>query len=318
MIDKYGRDINYLRVSITDLCNLRCRYCMPAEGVVKKSHDQMLSEEELINAIQAFCELGVTKIRLTGGEPLVKNNILSIIENIRNIPGINEICLTTNGILLEKMADDLKAAGIDRINVSLDTLDEKKFSHITRGGDLKVVLRGLDKAKNLGFSRIKINNVLIGGFNDDETSDFVNMTRDNLDVRFIELMPMSSDCGLENAMFLDSEFILKNNPKLVEDMSKDETGNVKYYKIPGFSGRVGLISPMSHLFCANCNRMRITADGIIKPCLHSADEISIKGLPYKEMRKRIEESIYLKPKERPGLIKGDSSPAGRTMSQIGG
>ena len=191
MRDGYNREIKYLRISLTELCNFRCRYCMPADGVCKKKHDEMLTQEEIITAVKVAAKLGVNKIRLTGGEPLVKKNIVDIVAKIREIDGIEEICLTTNGSYLPKYAKDLKSAGLDRINISLDTLNPEKFRYMTRLGELNETLDGIDAALSTGFKKVKINTVLIGGFNDDEIVDLANLTlKQDTDVRFIELMPM--------------------------------------------------------------------------------------------------------------------------------
>ena len=191
MTDSFGRAITYLRVSVTELCNLRCQYCMPAEGVRKRSHADMLTEEELLRAVRIAAQFGVTKVRVTGGEPLVKRNILSICRGIADIPGVQELCLTTNGVLLPPLADELRAAGVRRVNLSLDTLDAEKYARITRIGCLDNALRGLDAALSAGFDRVKLNAVLLGGFNDDEIPALAGLTRAYpVDVRFIEWMPM--------------------------------------------------------------------------------------------------------------------------------
>ena len=191
MLDAYGRKITYLRLSVTELCNLRCRYCMPEDGVCKKRHEEMLTEEEMLCAVEAAASLGVTKLRITGGEPLVKRNILSICRRTAAVEGIGEVCLTTNGLLLPQLAQPLREAGVRRVNLSLDTLDEKKYTYITRRGSLRQALDGLEAALDAGFERVKINTVLIGGFNDDEIPALARLTQQYpVDVRFIELMPM--------------------------------------------------------------------------------------------------------------------------------
>ena len=200
MRDKYGREISYLRISLTDKCNLRCRYCMPLTGIDDKPHSDIISEEEILSTVKVAVGLGIKKIRLTGGEPLVKKNIVSIVRNIKNINGVEELCITTNGTLLPNLAKDLKEAGLDRINISIDSLKPDKYEYITGGGKLEQALAGLEAACNTGFKKIKINSVLIGGFNDSEIEDFANITMDrDIDVRFIELMPMydSGDFGPE-------------------------------------------------------------------------------------------------------------------------
>ncbi len=201
MIDDYGRNINYLRISLTELCNLRCKYCMPAEGVPKKQHGDMFTWEEYLSAIRGAISLGITKVRLTGGEPLVKYGIVDLCREIAALPGLEEVCLTTNGTLLPKYAKGLKEAGVDRLNISLDTLNPEKYKEITRLGNLEDALAGIQAAKEAGFENIKINVVLIKGFNDDEVEDFVELTRDeNIEVRFIELMPIGD--GIDRGLYM--------------------------------------------------------------------------------------------------------------------
>ena len=191
MIDAYGRKITYLRLSVTELCNLRCRYCMPEDGVCKKRHEDMLTQEEMLTAVKAAAELGITKLRITGGEPLVKRDILSICRGVARTEGIKEVCITTNGLLLPELAKPLREAGVSRVNISLDTLDEKKYAYITRRGSLEGAMRGIESALAAGFDKVKINTVLIGGFNDDEIPALAELTRQYpVDLRFIELMPM--------------------------------------------------------------------------------------------------------------------------------
>ncbi|MBR4079234.1 MAG: radical SAM protein, partial [Christensenellaceae bacterium] len=203
MQDGFGRKINYLRLSVTELCDLRCRYCMPEDGICKKKHEEVLTEEEMIRAVSAAASLGVTKLRITGGEPLVKKNILSICEKTAAVEGIKEVCMTTNGILLPKFAKDLKEAGVRRLNISIDTLDEKKYAYITRRGQLKDALTGIEAALRTGFDKIKLNAVLIGGFNDDEIPALAELTRKYpVDVRFIELMPMYDGSGFDSAAYI--------------------------------------------------------------------------------------------------------------------
>lgn len=319
MKDKYGREISYLRISLTDKCNLRCRYCMPLIGIEDKSHSDIISEEEILSTVKVAVGLGIKKIRLTGGEPLVKKNIVSIVRNIKNINGVEELCLTTNGTLLPNLAKDLKEAGLDRINISIDSLKPDKYEYITGGGKLEQALAGLEAAYNTGFKKIKINSVLIGGFNDSEIEDFANITMDrDIDVRFIELMPMydSGDFGPE--AFVPYTIVIdKLKHRGIEQLDAD--GSVaKLYRIKGAKGKIGLISPVNDHFCANCNRIRLTADGKIKPCLHSSDEISIRGLNENDIKQKIEESIFKKPEKHEELSYISRSHANRNMNQIGG
>ena len=318
MIDTIGREIYYLRLSVTDRCNLRCRYCMPADGICnKKRHEEMLTEDEMVMAVRAAASLGIRKLRLTGGEPLVKKNILSICERCAAVDGIRELCMTTNGTLLPSMAGALKAAGVSRLNISLDTLDAEKYAAITRVGVLDEALRGIEAALDAGFAGIKINAVLIGGFNDGEIPALADLTRRwPVDVRFIELMPMTENETFGKNAYVPDEAVLTALPELVPAPQND--GVARLYRLPGAKGNVGLISAVSNHFCAGCNRIRLTADGKLKPCLHSDRECSIKGLSEEEMRREIEKVILAKPACHAPLSALERSHAGRNMNQIGG
>lgn len=317
MIDGFGRKINYLRLSVTELCDLRCRYCMPEDGICKKMHEELLTEEETVMAVKAAASLGISKVRITGGEPLVKKNILSICEKAASIDGIEEVCITTNGILLPKFATDLKNAGIRRVNLSLDTLDEKKYAYITRIGKLTDALRGLDCALSAGFEKVKINAVLIGGFNDDEIPSLAELTRKYpVDVRFIELMPMYEGNGFDASAYIPCSKVTDVLEGLVP--VAHDGGVARLYKLPGAMGNIGLISPISAHFCAACNRIRLTADGRIKPCLHSSDEFCIKGLSYEDMTGQFRRAIMSKPEMHCELSSQSKSRAGRSMNKIGG
>ena len=317
MTDPYGRTITYLRLSVTERCNLRCRYCMPEEGVFKKAHSDMLTEEEMIQAVKAAASLGIQKLRITGGEPLVKKNIVSICKNCAAVPGIREVCITTNGILLPQYAADLKTAGVTRVNLSLDTLDAQKYASITRWGSLDDAMAGLHAALNAGFEKVKINAVLIGSFNDEEVPKLAELTKQYpVDVRFIELMPMQESDEFGQASFLPVKTVLEKLPE-AEPVSPD--GSVaRLYRLPGAIGNVGLISPVSDHFCASCNRLRLTADGKIKPCLHSNDEFSVKGLDFDAMCAVFRQAISEKPAHHAALSAQLRSEARRNMNQIGG
>ena len=317
MIDTYGRQITYLRLSVTELCNLRCRYCMPEDGVCKKRHEEMLTQEEMIMAIRAAAALGIRKLRITGGEPLVKSNIVELCRAAAAVDGIEEICLTTNGTLLPKLAAPLREAGVRRLNISLDTLDAEKFHYITRIGTLGDALAGIEAALAAGFEKVKINSVLIGGFNDNEIPILAALTKQYpVDVRFIELMPMydSGDFGPE--AFIPYTVVTDRLPELCP--LPPDGGVAKLYRLPDAKGNIGLISPISAHFCADCNRIRITADGKIKPCLHSSDEISLKGLDEKGMLETLRSAILSKPKWHGELSYSERSHAARNMNQIGG
>ena len=317
MTDKLGRDITYLRVSVTDKCNLRCRYCMPAEGVCRKSHGDMMTEDETITAVAAAASLGVRKVRITGGEPLVKKNIVSICRRTAAIPGIDEVCLTTNGLLLPQFAEELQTAGVKRINLSLDTLDPKKYAYMTRIGKLEDFYAGLDAALRAGFEKVKINTVLIGGFNEDEIRNLAELTREYpVDVRFIELMPMYDGGDFGPEAYIPSTKVLEALPEAGSVVP--DGGVAKLYRLPGAQGNVGLIRPVSAHFCGDCNRIRLTADGKLKPCLHGADEYNIKGLQFAEVKQVMERVIWQKPAWHGVLDTLHRSHAGRSMNEIGG
>ena len=317
MIDQFGRSITYLRLSVTELCNLRCRYCMPAEGVCKKSHADMLTEDEMILAVEAAASLGITKLRITGGEPLVKKNILSICRRAAAVPGIQEVCLTTNGILLPQLAKPLREAGVRRLNLSLDTLNPDKYAYITRIGRIEDFWRGFHAALDAGFDKIKLNAVLVGGFNDDEIVPLAELTKQYpVDMRFIEMMPMCDSARFGPDAYIPFTRVLEALPE-AQPVPKDG-GVAKLYRLPGAKGNIGLISPVSAHFCGDCNRIRLTADGKVKPCLHSNAEYPLKGLDSEGMRVQLEKAIWGKPKWHGDLDAAHHSGAGRNMNQIGG
>lgn len=317
MVDQFGREITYLRISVTELCNLRCRYCMPMEGVCKKAHEEMLTEDELVQAVEVAAGLGIRKVRVTGGEPLVKKNIVSICRRIAAVPGIKELCMTTNGVMLPELARPLREAGVQRLNISLDTLDAEKYAYITRIGRLEDAIAGIEAALAAGFKKVKINAVLIGGFNDDEIPALAELTKHYpVDVRFIEMMPMYNSGDFDKDSFLPYTKVLEVMPELVP--VAPDGGVAKLYTLPGAKGNVGLISPINAHFCAECNRLRLTADGKLKPCLHSAAEYSIKGLDRAGMRAVMESTIFNKPQWHGELDAKNRSQAGRNMNQIGG
>ena len=306
-----------MRLSVTDKCNLRCRYCMPVEGVCLKEHREMLTEDEMITAVEAAASLGVKKLRITGGEPLVKRNIVSICRRAAAVEGIREVCLTTNGLMLPKLAKDLKDAGVKRINLSLDTLDPEKYAYITRIGTLDDFMAGLNAALDAGFEKIKINAVLIGGFNDDEIVPLAELTKQYpVDMRFIEMMPMYDSGDFQEASFVPNTRVLEALPDAVP--AESDGGVAKLYRLPGALGNVGLISPLNAHFCGTCNRIRLTADGKIKPCLHSDAEYSIKGMDFDGMKAELQKAIWNKPQWHGDLDATHRSQAGRNMNQIGG
>ena len=313
MVDSYARAITYLRISITDRCNYRCRYCMPDAGIEKCAHGDICSLEELRDMAAAAVCCGVRKIRVTGGEPLVRRGAVDFCRMLAEIPGVEELCLTTNGSLLAEQAAALREAGVTHLNISLDTLKEERFRTITRLGTLSDVLRGIEAAEHAGFEKIKLNCVLLGGVNDDEIADFAALTRaHDWQVRFIERMPMG--CGRDFGAYLPAQAVLERCPEL-EAISHD--GVAACYRFPGAKGTVGLIAPMSHAFCSECSRVRITADGKLKPCLHSAAELSLRGLSGDELEAAIRRGILMKP-ERHHMDETGETEAQRGMFAIGG
>ena len=316
MKDELGREIGYLRISLTDRCNLRCRYCMPAEGVEKQCHSDILSLEEVAEIAREAVALGVHKIRLTGGEPLVRKGVTELCRELSAIPGVDDLAMTTNGILLPKMAKELKEAGLRRVNISLDTLDAEKYRHITWGGELKEAAEGIRAAFAAGLCPVKINTVLIGGFNDDEIPQLTELTRlYPMDVRFIELMPIGDTEEFGEQAYIPGERVLEQVPELE---AVESSGVAKCYRLPDGKGNVGLISPLSNCFCSECNRIRLTADGFIKPCLHSREEIPVRGLHGEELREQLRTAIRHKPERHGELSYSDRSESRRGMNAIGG
>lgn len=315
MKDRYGRTIKYLRLSVTDLCNCRCVYCMGENGVPRLPHSAILSFEEIEEIVRAAVSLGVTKVRLTGGEPLVRRGIDELVRRLRGIEGVEELAMTTNGARLAEYAVRLKSAGLDRLNVSLDTLDPEKFRRITRIGELRDTLDGLDAARRAGFERIKLNTVLMGGVNDDEIAEIAALAKDGaFDVRFIELMPIGECTDWDRRRFLPAEWVLEYLPK-GERVPSD--GVAELWRPAGFRGTVGLIRPLSHRFCADCDRIRVTADGCLKPCLHSAREIPLRGKHGEALVRTIAEGMQTKPREH-HMADGHASESRRGMNRIGG
>lgn len=313
MKDRFGRNITYLRISVTDLCNLRCKYCMPESGVESLCHSDILSIEEIVEIVKVASKNGIKKIRLTGGEPLVRRGFINLCKQISEINEIEDIAITTNGVYLKEMADELFENKVRRINFSLDTLIKEKYNDITRRNDFDKTMESFFYAIKKGF-KVKINVVLIGGFNDDEIQDFVNLANDyDLEVRFIELMQIGETANWSKDKFVSNKIVLEKVPKLEFD---GVSGVAKIYKIKGQKGRIGLISPISCSFCEDCNRIRLTSDGKLKPCLHSKDEINLKGLSGEELEEVFKRGIYEKP-EKHHLEDGKSESA-RDMNKIGG
>ena len=325
ILDSFGRSINYLRISVTDRCNLRCIYCMPLEGVPQMSHSELLSYEEIQTVVRAAAELGINRIRLTGGEPLVRAELPELVRMLSRIEGIEELSLTTNGVFLKKYALELKQAGLSRVNVSLDTLKADTFRYITRLGELQGVLEGIEAAKKAGFEPVKTNTVVMRGINDDEILDFAKMTyEDGWHVRFIELMPFKGVVEFVPSIELRQHISLLG--KLEPCASITGNGPAMYYRLPGARGTIGFISPLTETsFCSRCNRMRLTSDGKLRPCLLREDEIDLKlplrsdeiGAPMKELKRLILKAVASKP-EHHHLNEGVDRLVNRKMSQIGG
>jgi cyclic pyranopterin phosphate synthase len=312
------RVIDYLRISITDRCNFRCAYCMPRKGLRFRRHEEILSYEEIIRFTRATARLGITRVRITGGEPLVRRQCPELVAKLAAIPGIEDLSLTTNGALLTEHAEALRDAGLSRLNISIDSLNPDRFSRITRGAALAPVLAGLEMALELGFAPVKVNAVMIPGI-EDELEDFVALARENpVHVRFIEFMPIG--CHQETVRnFISRQRILEGLSRFGDLMPVDAPvggGPARYFQFRGAQGTIGFISSMSDHFCENCNRLRLTADGKLRNCLFSDDEVDIR--PYingasMDLANVIIDSMNSKKFDRTG-----EKPLARTMSQIGG
>ena len=325
MTDGYGRNIDYLRISLTDKCNLRCVYCMPPQGINHISHDEILTFEEITRIVKVMAELGIKKIRLTGGEPLVRKGMLNLVKKLHEIKGIEQFALTTNGILLSEYARELKEAGITRINVSLDTLNETTFQKITGCTGINTVLKGIHSALDEGF-RVKLNCVPCAGLNDNELEDIAKLAQSlPLDVRFIEMMPIG--CG-KNFTAIPSEQILLQLEKSFGNAEKYPDNlhtPAQYYRFQNFKGKIGFISPLSHSFCQNCNRIRLTTEGILKLCLCYSDGLNLKkilrsGADESTLKNEIIQAVKSKP-EKHTFNKNentDNKKDTHTMAQIGG
>ncbi len=329
-LDAYNRPISYLRISVTDRCNLRCVYCMPAEGVPWRPHDQVLRYEEIETVVQAAAELGISKVRLTGGEPLVRLGIAGLVRMIARIPGIDDLAMTTNGILLSRYAAELAEAGLQRVNVSLDTLRPERFQRITRRGQLEDVLAGMEAARGAGLEPIKINTVVIRGMNDDEVVDLARKTMEAewWNIRFIELMPVGNGSLITEAWEQKVVTAHQVRERIESALGKLEPakmsvggGPARYYRLPGAKGTLGFITPISEHFCYQCNRLRLTADGQLRPCLLSDREIDLRtplrrGADVAEIKALLLEGIESKPMQH--HLDECQLPEERAMSEIGG
>ena len=280
LIDSFNRPINYLRMSITDRCNLRCIYCMPKEGLSLIGHDDILRYEELLRIAGIVVKKGVTKIRITGGEPLVRKGVVQFVSALSGIAGVQDLSMTTNGLMLSEAALPLRSAGLKRLNISLDSLNPEKYRKITRGGDISQLIAGIKRAQEAGFSPIKINVVVIRGINDDEITAFAKLSLEkNLHIRFIEYMPVGMENGWEQKQFVATEEIqqrVKTIGPLIELPSDNGSGPAHMYTIAGAQGKLGFISALSDHFCATCNRLRLTPDGKLRTCLFSDAEVDLK------------------------------------------
>jgi cyclic pyranopterin phosphate synthase len=328
-LDAYNRPISYLRISVTDRCNLRCVYCMPPQGVPKRPHGEILRYEEIETVARAAAELGITKVRLTGGEPLVRPGVVDLVHMLARVDGIDDLSMTSNGILLRDYAQALAQAGLRRVNLSLDTLRPERFRRITRCGELDDVLAGIEAAHAAGLEPIKINTVVVRGMNDDEVVDFARRTlNEKWHVRFIELMPIGSG-GAINADW-KSQVVTADEIRQKIESALGELrpakfsvggGPARYYRLPKAQGTIGFITPISEHFCTRCNRLRLTADGHLRPCLLSDYEIDLRtplraGAGVEQIKDLILQTIASKPLQH--HLDECQVPEGRAMSEIGG
>lgn len=330
LIDSFNREHDYLRISVTDRCNLRCVYCMPSEGIKFLENKDVISYEEIVEVVKVGAKLGIKKLRLTGGEPLVRKGLEILVKKLSEIPGIEDIALTTNAYFLEQKASILRNAGLTRVNISLDSLRPERFKEITRGGDVKRVLAGLNEAIKVGFSPIKINTVLMKGFNDDEIGEFLKMTLDSpFQIRFIEYMPIGNDDENWKKGYISLDYVKEQAKNLGYDLLESEevygNGPAENFKIKGAKGSIGLIHPVSHNFCESCNRLRLTSDGYLKACLYWDEELNIRrhiGNPT-GIEQIFYKALLNKPEnhEMAKIISEETQsfkPTTRSMSQIGG
>jgi cyclic pyranopterin phosphate synthase len=326
LIDGFSRPITYLRVSVTDKCNLRCIYCMPEGGLPWLHRDEILSYEEIEKIVAIAAAVGVRSIRLTGGEPLVRRDLSRLIRAIAAIPGIDDIALSTNGLLLEAQLPDLVGAGLHRINFSLDTLRAERFDAIARRPGLDAVLRAIDAALAAGLTPVKLNCVVMRGQNDDELPAFAELTRERkIFVRLIEVMPVIENAGLQRDAYISSDEILARISAYGELRSiagPPGNGPARYYAFPGAAGAIGVISPLSHDYCERCNRVRLTADGRLRLCLFGDYALDLRsplraGASDAQLASLLRSAMLIKP-ERHHLRLGESASRMRAFSEIGG
>lgn len=326
LLDGFSRPIDYLRISVTDKCNLRCIYCMPEGGLQWLRREDILSYEEIAAIVRAAASAGVRTIRLTGGEPLVRRDLSRLVAAIAATPGIEDIALSTNGLLLEEQLPELAAAGLRRVNISLDTLREDRFEAIARRAGLRQVLRGIDAAVEYGLAPVKINCVVMRGKNDDELEAFAELVRERpVFVRFIEVMPVHENVELQRDTYVSSDEILERIASIGELLPVSGpmgNGPARYYAYPGAAGAIGVISPLSHDYCERCNRVRLTADGRLRLCLFGDYALDLreplrKGADTAEIAGLLQSAMLIKP-ERHHLRLGEASSRMRAFSEIGG
>ena len=326
MQDGFGRRVEYLRVSVTDKCNLRCVYCMPEEGLPWLRREEILRYEEIAEVVRVMAGMGLRRVRLTGGEPLVRRDLPRLARLIRAVPEIEDLALSTNAVLLAEVADELREAGVDRVNVSLDSLRPERIDAISRRpGSAAAIFAGLDAAERAGFAPIKINCVVMRGRNDDEVADFAAATRERpWHVRFIEVMPTGENLGVSQDDYVSSDEMLERISgvgDLQPVAGPGGNGPARYYALPGAAGTVGVITPMSHNYCGSCNRMRLTADGQLRPCLFGHAQTDLRG-PLRRgepLEPLVRETLRIKP-ERHWLVQGSDAGSGGllALSQVGG
>jgi cyclic pyranopterin phosphate synthase len=326
LVDEFSRPITYLRVSVTDKCNLRCVYCMPESGLPWLGRDEILSYEEIVEIVRAAASVGVRSIRLTGGEPLIRRELSRLVAALAEIPGIEDIALSTNGMLLEEQIGELAAAGLRRVNLSLDTLRADRFEAIARRPGLDLVLRGLDAAIRAGLAPVKLNCVIMRGQNDDELLDFAMLTKDRpIFVRFIEVMPVHENLEMQRDAYVSSDEILERisaGAQLQAVPGPQGNGPARYFAFPGAIGAVGVISPLSHDYCNTCNRVRLTADGRLRLCLFGDHALDLRtplraGASTHELAALLESAMLIKP-ARHHLRLGETASRMRAFSEIGG
>jgi cyclic pyranopterin phosphate synthase len=327
LVDPFGRKITYLRISVTDRCNLRCVYCMPPEGITWQPHESIMRFEEILEVVKAAAAEGVSEIRLTGGEPLIRQGLVQFVRMLSDIKGIEDISLTTNGLLLDKLAEPLAQAGLKRVNVSLDTLQPEKFARITRGGSFERVWKGMEAASAAGLSPLKLNAVAMKGVNDEEILDLARLSLEHpWHIRFIELMPIKNQAvwGADFPNPEDCYLSIAEIQQLIQPLGAESirraspgSGPAQEFQVPGASGKIGIISALGEQFCDSCNRLRLTADGYLRPCLMNDGEVNVLGAIRRgePVLPLLRQAVQNKPK---GHDLSHSRPEGRCMTQIGG